>query len=96
MAKKTPIKKSAVSIHYPEQLQTIYTNFAQLGMSPNDLSIDFGVRKPEIDMKNPPAFISLRVMMSPQHAKLLAQRLSKIIEDYEKDFGEIRTEPIKK
>ncbi len=60
-----------------------------------DLTMDFGLRHNEI-IKNKiksTVQINSRIIMSPQHAKTLTVKLQDLIENYEKDFGEIKTEP---
>jgi hypothetical protein len=87
---KAPKKQAGLKISYPEQLQFFYSNYAHFTMSGFDLTIDFGIRQ-ENNVQ-----MSSRVIVSPQHAKAMVNRLSELLNQYEKDFGEIRTEPKKK
>ena len=59
-------------------------------MSPNDMTIDLGIRHENTVQ------IQSRVILSPQHAKTFSKVISGVIENYEKDLGEIHIEPKKK
>ena len=103
MAKRTNktrlnvVKESKVI--FPDNLEILYTNSAFLSISDRDVTIDFGIRRPELS-KNanelPPTQINKRIFMSIQHAKVFSEKLKGLIEHYEKDFGQLNTEPIKK
>lgn len=88
---------TSMEIHYPEKLEIFYANHASLSMSPTDLSIDFGVRHNQpVDGKIKSTIqISSRVIMSPQHAKVFLSKVKEVIDAYEEDFGNIKTEPQK-
>lgn len=90
--KKT--QKKQLNFLYPEDLPTIYCNYATFMFAAFDLSIDVGTRS---DMGgNPNVKISARMIMSPQHAKVFATKMKELIDNYEKDFGTISTQPTKK
>jgi len=92
-------KKKLPRVIFPEEVNTIYSNSAFFLMTDRDLTIDFGIRRPEMspeDLSNAPTQISTRIIMSPQHAKSFSDKLNDLIKGYEKDWGKIPTEPKKK
>jgi len=71
---------------------SIYSNSAQLDVTPWDFRLTFGELKPEAN--KPPKIEQLvGVVMSPQHAKALVQILSTFVQEYEKNVGEIKLPP---
>ncbi len=86
-------QKKELKVVYPDDFNVNYTNFAGFSMSPYDLHIDFAIRHdgPEVSE----AKMHTRITMSPQHAKVLVSKISEILVNYEKDFGEIATQPKK-
>ncbi len=91
-------KAESLEVFYPEQLDIIYSNHANFLMSGVDLSIDFGTKHTQV-VKNKPknvVQVNSRVIMSIQQAKIFLSKIQGLLELYEKDFGEIVTEPKKK
>lgn len=64
----------------------IYSNLAIISHSPAEFVIDFTRVLPGV----PKAKVFARVIMTPQHAKMLLAALRENIEKYERAFGEIR------
>jgi hypothetical protein len=64
----------------------IYSNLAIITHSPAEFVIDFTRMLPGI----PKAKVHARIIMTPQHTKMLLNALSDNIEKYEKKFGEIK------
>ncbi|MGB9772484.1 MAG: DUF3467 domain-containing protein [Bacteroidota bacterium] len=64
----------------------IYSNLAIITHSPAEFVIDFTRVLPGV----PKARVQARIIMTPQHAKLLLNALKDNIEKYEKRFGEIK------
>ncbi|HNS35470.1 DUF3467 domain-containing protein [Mesotoga prima] len=74
--------------------RTLYANIVSVNVNLFDFVLDFGTRKPpegEV-MKGTP----VRVFLSPAHAKVLAKILHENVKAYEAEFGEIKTESIKR
>jgi len=68
----------------------IYSNFFLISNSQSEYIIDFGRVVPGVsDVK-----IYTRVLSTPQHTKQLFLLLKQNIEQYEKQYGEIKTNPI--
>lgn len=76
-------------IKISEEFYTAYANHIRIAMSETDIRFFFGDSFPT-------ATFELRIVenfsvaMSPQHAKLVHQTLTQIIEGYEKLFGPIK------
>lgn len=87
-----------LEVFYPEQLNIFYSNHTNFVISNMDLTMDFGLRHNEIIKNKIKSTVQMnsRIIMSPQHAKTFLVKLQDLIEKYEKDFGEIKTEPKKK
>ena len=66
----------------------IYSNLAIITHSPAEFVIDFTRVLPGL----PKARVQARIVMTPQHAKLLLGALKDNIEKYEKVFGEIKVQ----
>ena len=80
-----------LDVRYPEQLNTIYSNFSSFTLTNSDLTIDFGIRHSQ-KIKNKPistVHMHTRIIMSHQQTKEFAMRLNGLIDQYEKDFSEI-------
>lgn len=67
-----------------------YSNIAQVMITPEELIIHFGVRRPEDPEKGEGV---ARVYLNHSHAKRLAGALVRVIESFEKDFGKIEADP---
>lgn len=63
-----------------------YANFFMITNSPSEFIMDCGRILPGL----PDARIYTRVVMTPMHAKQLLQLLQKNIDNFEKQFGEIK------
>jgi hypothetical protein len=72
--------------HLPEDTQLIYANWVRMMGTPFELSIDFGYN----EVQGPPEKFPVRVAMSWEHAKALAELLQSNIVDYEQSVGPIR------
>jgi hypothetical protein len=78
----------AIVIRNAGDFRAIYSNNVQIKSSVWDVLMDFGLvlesnrRRLEIESH-------VRIMMSPQHAKVFSALLSRQIERYEKQFGPI-------
>ena len=68
--------------------QGIYSNFAIVSHSPSEFVIDFTRIMPGLKK----AKVYSRIILAPQHAKLLTKTLKNNIDDYEKKFDEIKIE----
>jgi len=68
------------------EVQGTYSNFAFLTHSPAEFIIDFARILP--GMKK--AKVHSRIIMTPQHAKMLFAALESNIKKYEERFGEIK------
>ena len=69
-----------------KEAEGIYSNLAIITHSPAEFIIDFTRILPGI----PKAKVSARIIMTPQHAKLLAGALMDNIQKFENKFGEIK------
>jgi hypothetical protein len=74
-----------------ENIPNIYTNSTQLRISLHDLILTLGVAEPFGEETKPRAVA--RVIMSPQHAKVLVDILQRHIQLYEATFGPIPKAP---
>ena len=63
-----------------------YANFFMITNSPSEFIMDCGRILPGL----PDARIYTRVVMTPMHAKQLLQLLQKNVDNFEKQFGEIK------
>ncbi len=68
--------------------QRLYSNSAELRFSNWDVALLFGQIHPEGD--DPVIEEQLEIIMSLQHAKVFAGLLSRSIQQFEKQFGEIQ------
>jgi hypothetical protein len=69
-----------------KEAEGIYSNLAIISHSPAEFIIDFTRVLPGI----PKSKISARIIMTPQHAKMLLGALKDNIDKYESQFGEIQ------
>jgi len=69
-----------------KEAEGIYSNLAIISHSPAEFIIDFTRVLPGI----PKSKISARIVMTPQHAKMLLGALKDNIEKFENQFGEIQ------
>ncbi len=69
-----------------ENVEGVYSNLAVITHSPAEFVIDFARVLPGV----PKAKVYSRIIMTPQHAKLLLKALEENIKKYEEKFGEIK------
>ena len=67
------------------RIRTIYSNVVRIGHSPYEFMLDFGQFQPE----GKKAFMDVRVITSPQHAKAILKALQENIAGYEEKYGTI-------
>jgi hypothetical protein len=72
-----------------ERFTTVYTNSANLEVTPWDFRLTFGELQ-RVPNKSPRVEQFVAVVMSPQHAKALLAILRNHVEEYEKQVGEIK------
>jgi hypothetical protein len=70
----------------PTEAEGIYSNLAIVSHSPSEFIVDFTRVLPGIKK----AKVYARIVLAPQHAKLLRNALKDNIEKYEQKFGEIK------
>lgn len=68
-----------------KEAEGIYSNLAIISHSPAEFVIDFTRLLPGV----PKARVHARIIMTPQHAKLLLAALGENIARYEQQYGEI-------
>ena len=69
-----------------DALKALYSDIVFLNSNPFGLTLDFGQHLPAAQRVE----IVARISLSPQHAKVLAGKLSEHLKQYEKQFGEIK------
>ncbi len=69
-----------------KEAEGIYSNLAIITHSPAEFVIDFTRVLPGV----PKAKVHARIIMTPQHAKMLLNAIKDNIDKYEKKFGEIK------
>lgn len=79
-------KPKQVKIETPKDLKPVYSNFAIIHHSYNEIVIDLAHVMPNL----PNTQVQTRVVMTPYHAKLLLQALMHNLQNYEKHYGEIK------
>jgi hypothetical protein len=89
--KPTPPQDQALPTTRAEKFVRIYSNAANMEVTPWDFKIVFGELK-RTDGK-PVIEQSVEITMSPQHAKALAGMLSTNVREYETQIGEIKLPP---
>ena len=84
-----PLEERQLSIELGEkEAEGIYSNLAIISHSPAEFIIDFTRLLPGV----PKARVHARIIMTPQHAKLLFQALGDNLSKYEDQFGDITLE----
>jgi len=82
-----PMPGQQVNIELGEkEAEGIYSNLAIITHSPAEFVVDFTRILPGV----PKAKVHARIVMTPQHAKLLMNALKDNIQKYESKFGEIK------
>ncbi|MBD3181289.1 DUF3467 domain-containing protein [Candidatus Poribacteria bacterium] len=72
-----------------DRIRTVYSNIVRIGHSPYEFMLDFGQYQPE----GKKAFMDVRIITSPQHAKAVVKALSENIAKYEQQYGKISSGP---
>ncbi len=86
MNKPQPEQSQQINIELGEkEAEGIYSNLAIITHSPAEFVIDFTRILPGV----PKARVHARIVMTPQHAKLLKNALEDNLRKYEEKFGEI-------
>ena len=68
-----------------ERIRTLYSNIVRIGHSSYEFMLDFGQFQPE----GKKAFMDVRIITSPQHAKAILRALKENIARYEEKHGTI-------
>lgn len=76
-----------INVELPVDLDAVYSNFAVITHSPSEVVVDFARVLPQV----PKAKVYARIIMTPMSAKLLLRALQENIENYEKQYGEVKT-----
>ena len=71
-----------------KEAEGIYSNLAIISHSPAEFVVDFTRILPGV----PKARVHARIVMTPQHAKLLLQALADNIGKYENQYGEVNVD----
>jgi hypothetical protein len=68
-----------------QRIRTIYSNVVRIGHSPYEFMLDFGQFQPE----GKRAFMDVRIITSPPHARAILKALEDNIARYEEKYGRI-------
>lgn len=71
-----------------KESEGIYSNFVLIAHSPSEFILDFARMLPGL----PKAKVFARIVMTPQHTRLLFSALEENIKKYEDRFGEIKVQ----
>ncbi len=86
-ANENPQQPQQINIEIGEkEAEGIYSNLAIITHSPAEFVVDFTRVLPGV----PKARVQARIIMTPQHTKLLLNALRDNVEKFERQFGEIR------
>ncbi len=89
MANKNDQNRQEINIELGEkEAEGIYSNLAIIAHSPAEFVIDFTRIMPGV----PKGKVHARIIMTPQHSKLLLNALADNIVKYESQFGEIKVD----
>ncbi len=87
MSDQQPPQSQQINIELGEkEAEGIYSNLAIITHSPAEFIVDFTRILPGV----PKARVHARIVMTPQHSKLLLNALADNIQKYEEKFGEIK------
>jgi|GEM_PF-1344578 len=75
-----------------ETISLLYSNRIRIHYAFGEFLLDFGMETPENDEPE----YGVRIVLTPFIMKTLRDHLSKVIEDYEKDFAIIKEPPAPK
>jgi hypothetical protein len=84
-ASRKPPRGGKVKIQVPAGLEPTYANFAVITNSPSEIVIDFAQILPQMHH----ARVKARVVMTPMNAKLVHRALTKHLDQFEAQYGEI-------
>lgn len=88
MAKDKQEPKNQINIELSEEVaEGIYSNLAMIAHSNSEFVIDFIRLMPGL----PKAKVKSRIVITPEHARRLLSALKENIENYERNFGPIKT-----
>jgi Protein of unknown function (DUF3467) len=81
-------------VRIPDNVSEFYVNAMQVALTPWDVMLLFGsAALPEVFIGSSPFKTEIRVdaviRMSPQHAKAVVRALSSVMDEYDKQFGEV-------
>ena len=82
-AKPTPQK---INIDMPRDMKAAFSNLAIIRHTPVEVVFDFVHVLPQTTRGT----VQARIVMSPMHAKMLQMALAQNVQNYERQFGEIR------
>lgn len=71
------------------EIHTIYTNSANFAIGEYDFQFLFYNQYPSLDGQGTDSSNFVRIIMSPQHAKVFSLILQHHVKKYEEDFGKI-------
>lgn len=71
------------------RIRTVYSNIVRIGHSPYEFMLDFGQFQPE----GKKAFMDVRIIVSPQHAKAILKALGENVAGFEEKHGKIGVSP---
>lgn len=80
----------------PPNLEPIYTNFARVTGSPEELILDFGLNTQPVGNAQTPVKISERLVMNYYTAKRLWHTLAVSLQRHEEAFGVLETDIAKR
>ncbi len=87
MSNQQPQQGQQINIELNEkEAEGIYSNLAIITHSPAEFVVDFTRILPGV----PKAKVHARIVMTPQHTKLLLNAIRDNIQKYEEKFGEIK------
>ena len=87
--KENPPQSQQINIEVGEkEAEGIYSNLAIISHSPAEFIFDFTRLMPGI----PKAKVHARIIMTPQHTKLLLNALGDNVRKFEQNFGEIKAD----
>ena len=90
-----PIKRdTSIDVITPENLPIMYADSARVAMSYYDFKLTFAVTTTLVDGKNIMQELAT-VILSPLHAKMLVDTLSKNVERYEREVMSLDIESVK-
>lgn len=88
MAKEKTEQKNQINIELSEEVaEGVYSNLAMIAHSNSEFVIDFIRLMPGL----PKAKVKSRIVITPEHARRLLIALKENIENYERNFGPIKT-----